>query len=74
MYFVIDVKGWWGGQPFIYPGTVGPQIRGSMHHTGLFCFGYKETPSETKGTDWQSYMDMVNIEFDARLLLTSSPY
>nr|XP_040033706.1 heparan-alpha-glucosaminide N-acetyltransferase [Gasterosteus aculeatus aculeatus] len=20
MYFVIDVKGWWGGQPFIYPG------------------------------------------------------
>ncbi|XP_018604816.2 heparan-alpha-glucosaminide N-acetyltransferase [Scleropages formosus] len=20
LYFVIDVKGWWGGQPFIYPG------------------------------------------------------
>ncbi|XP_041866411.1 heparan-alpha-glucosaminide N-acetyltransferase isoform X2 [Melanotaenia boesemani] len=20
MYFVIDIKGWWGGQPFIYPG------------------------------------------------------
>uniref|UniRef100_A0A8C6Q827 Si:dkey-192p21.6 n=1 Tax=Nothobranchius furzeri TaxID=105023 RepID=A0A8C6Q827_NOTFU len=21
MYFIIDVKGWWGGQPFLYPGT-----------------------------------------------------
>ncbi|KAK7901694.1 hypothetical protein WMY93_018463 [Mugilogobius chulae] len=21
MYFVIDVKGWWSGRPFIYPGT-----------------------------------------------------
>lgn len=20
MYFIIDIKGWWGGQPFIYPG------------------------------------------------------
>jgi hypothetical protein len=20
MYFVMDIKGWWGGQPFIYPG------------------------------------------------------
>ncbi|XP_034158615.1 heparan-alpha-glucosaminide N-acetyltransferase isoform X7 [Pangasianodon hypophthalmus] len=20
MYFVVDIKGWWGGQPFIYPG------------------------------------------------------
>ncbi|XP_028976428.1 proto-oncogene tyrosine-protein kinase receptor Ret isoform X7 [Esox lucius] len=20
MYFIMDVKGWWGGQPFIYPG------------------------------------------------------
>ncbi|XP_068424672.1 heparan-alpha-glucosaminide N-acetyltransferase [Clinocottus analis] len=20
MYFVIDIKGWWGGQPFLYPG------------------------------------------------------
>ncbi|KAM9365531.1 heparan-alpha-glucosaminide N-acetyltransferase [Pholidichthys leucotaenia] len=20
MYFVIDIKGWWGGQPFVYPG------------------------------------------------------
>ncbi|XP_062376297.1 heparan-alpha-glucosaminide N-acetyltransferase [Sardina pilchardus] len=20
MYFIIDVRGWWGGQPFIYPG------------------------------------------------------
>ncbi|TRZ04007.1 hypothetical protein DNTS_001161 [Danionella cerebrum] len=20
MYFIIDVKQWWGGQPFIYPG------------------------------------------------------
>ncbi|GLD56086.1 heparan-alpha-glucosaminide N-acetyltransferase-like protein [Lates japonicus] len=20
MYFVTDIKGWWGGQPFIYPG------------------------------------------------------
>jgi len=22
MYFVTDIKGWWSGQPFIYPGTV----------------------------------------------------
>ncbi|KAL7877881.1 hypothetical protein SRHO_G00045240 [Serrasalmus rhombeus] len=21
IYFVVDIKGWWGGQPFIYPGT-----------------------------------------------------
>lgn len=20
MYFIMDIKGWWGGQPFIYPG------------------------------------------------------
>ncbi|KAF5890420.1 proto-oncogene tyrosine-protein kinase receptor Ret isoform X1, partial [Clarias magur] len=23
MYFVVDIKGWWGGQPFIYPGSWG---------------------------------------------------
>lgn len=22
MYFVVDIKGWWGGQPFIYPGAI----------------------------------------------------
>jgi len=21
MYFAMDIKEWWGGQPFIYPGT-----------------------------------------------------
>uniref|UniRef100_A0AAY4DYX8 Uncharacterized protein n=1 Tax=Denticeps clupeoides TaxID=299321 RepID=A0AAY4DYX8_9TELE len=20
MFFIVDIKGWWGGQPFIYPG------------------------------------------------------
>lgn len=28
IYIVTDVKGWWAGQPFVYPGNVSPTIKG----------------------------------------------
>lgn len=44
MYFVIDVKGWWAGQPFIYPGrpTVYSQIKGPNVLYWCVCFGYNK--------------------------------
>uniref|UniRef100_A0A3Q3J448 Heparan-alpha-glucosaminide N-acetyltransferase catalytic domain-containing protein n=1 Tax=Monopterus albus TaxID=43700 RepID=A0A3Q3J448_MONAL len=35
MYFVIDIKGWWGGQPFIYPG-----MNSILVYTGHFLLGF----------------------------------
>lgn len=32
-YFVTDVKGWWGGQPFVYPGAAYSQIKGGQCRT-----------------------------------------
>lgn len=36
MYFVTDVKGWWAGRPFVYPGSVHTQIKSSLYFSGWY--------------------------------------